>query len=221
MRHQIPPPARNSEAVRETVSGTPSGARISPQSDGGELLQTEHERCKLQTGCKLEPSENNNLGQFAVCSPQSANCLCKLALSPGKPTTYDPNPVCTQTPSINTTRGGADAAPLRVSDQSFQPTRSAAPVVKRIAFTTDPPVGTVLMVEGQRYELVGINDHVRQDGQPTRVLLWQTHCPDCAAAFIATSPLKAKSINRRCPRHHKKGRPVAGSSRRRRGGRRG
>lgn len=81
--------------------------------------------------------------------------------------------------------------------------------MNRVDFRKAPTLGTVLMVEGQRYELVEIEPYRRQDGQPTLLLHWRTHCPDCAMAFIVKTGLRQKAINRRCPKHHKPRVPVA------------
>ena len=82
-------------------------------------------------------------------------------------------------------------------------------VYHKIHFNRPPKLSSVLMVEGQRYELITIEPHVRQDGSRTSILHWQSHCPECGEAFIATSGLQGKNVNRRCTKHHKRGRPVA------------
>ena len=89
-------------------------------------------------------------------------------------------------------------------------------VTKTIDFGAAPPVGTVLMRDGQRYELVALQKHVRQDGRPTALLIWRSHCAECAAPFEATTALKTTgAINRRCPLHHMPGRAVTVSGRKR------
>lgn len=94
--------------------------------------------------------------------------------------------------------------------------RPQAHVTKTIDFGAAPPVGTVLMREGQRYELMTSRKHVRQDGRPTALLIWCSHCAECAAPFEVTTGLKnAGAINRRCALHHKPGRAVTESGRKR------
>jgi hypothetical protein len=94
--------------------------------------------------------------------------------------------------------------------------RSRTYVTKTIDFGAAPPVGTVLMRDGQKYELVNLQKHVRQDGRTTALLIWRTHCAECAAPFDVTTGLKTTgAINRRCPLHHKPGRAVAEAGRKR------
>jgi len=91
-------------------------------------------------------------------------------------------------------------------------------VVHRIAFVSRPEIGTVLMLEGQRYLLVDGTPHTRADGQPTLLLHWESHCPVCGVAFIVKTGLKAVAINRRCEKHHRMGVPVARGKKARQGG---
>src|SRR4029077_8453078 len=89
-------------------------------------------------------------------------------------------------------------------------------VTKTIDFGTAPSIGTVLMREGQRYELVALQKHVRQDGRPTALLVWRSHCAECAAAFEVTTALRTTgAINRRCRLHHMPGRAVTEAGRKR------
>ena len=92
-------------------------------------------------------------------------------------------------------------------------------VVHRIAFARCPEIGTVLMLEGQRYVLVDCTPHTKANGQPTFLLHWESHCPDCGATFLVKTGLKASAINRRCEQHHRMGVPVAKGSKAWRGGR--
>ena len=80
-----------------------------------------------------------------------------------------------------------------------------------VNFNISPPLGTVLMVQGQRYVLVGTEPFRRNDGTSTTLLKWASHCPVCADAFVASTPLKTRYISRRCPKHHRAGVPVARS----------
>lgn len=90
-------------------------------------------------------------------------------------------------------------------------------VARKIDFTTPPEIGTVLMREGQRYELLRQKPHVRKDGQPTILLVWRSHCADCGGVFeIMTGLISKGCINRRCPKHHSPGRAVTVASRIRR-----
>lgn len=93
-------------------------------------------------------------------------------------------------------------------------------VVHALEFACPPEIGTVLLREGQRYELLEVRPHVRRDGKPTWLLVWQSHCAECDRAFEVITGLKAPlgNINRRCPTHHSPGRAVsaAGAQRRNR-----
>lgn len=80
-----------------------------------------------------------------------------------------------------------------------------------VNFKTTPHRGTVIMLQGQRYELVATELYWRQDGHPAVLLCWQSHCPDCAAPFILKTGLRQRYLNRRCPKHHKSGVPVVRS----------
>ena len=80
-----------------------------------------------------------------------------------------------------------------------------------VNFQRTPRLGTVVMLQGQRYELVNTELYWRRDGQPTVLLHWQSHCPECAAAFLVKTGLQQRYLNRRCPKHHRSGVPVARS----------
>lgn len=89
-------------------------------------------------------------------------------------------------------------------------------VVRSIDFATPPVPGTVLMVEGQRYEVIRTEPHRRRDGSRTTLIVWRTHCAETGHPFELKTGLVAKSINRRCPEHKAPGRPVSSAGRRRR-----
>jgi len=79
-----------------------------------------------------------------------------------------------------------------------------------IDFALPPPVGTVLMLDQQAYELREARPASRNDGTSTMLLDWETSCPDCGTAFVVTTGLKTKSINRRCSACKRPDRPVKG-----------
>jgi hypothetical protein len=89
-------------------------------------------------------------------------------------------------------------------------------VVRSIAFSKPPTPGTVLMVEGQRYEVVRTEPHRRKNGRMTTLIVWQTWCAETGHPFQLTTPLTAKSINRRCPEHRSPGRAVSAAGKKRR-----
>ena len=86
-------------------------------------------------------------------------------------------------------------------------------VVKKIEFARPPELGTVLLVEGQRFEVVGLIPHRRRDDTPTTLINWGGHCAECGRVFTQTTGLIAKTPNRRCPAHHAPGVPVIKASR--------
>ncbi len=88
-------------------------------------------------------------------------------------------------------------------------------VVNRIAFRQAPALGTVLMVDAQRYVVVATRPHHRKDDTPTMLITWRSHCADCGQPFEVTTGLAAKAINRRCPAHHAPGRAVTAAARQR------
>jgi len=93
---------------------------------------------------------------------------------------------------------------------------SRSPLTNRIAFGAPPKPGTVLMRDGQRYELIACKDHVRKDGQPTSLLVWHSHCAECGEPFEVVTGLVARgAINRRCATHHSPGRVVSAAGKRR------
>ena len=77
-----------------------------------------------------------------------------------------------------------------------------------LQFPEPPPLGTVLLVGPQRYDLIGTEPYQRADGKGTTLLRWYTHCPDCKAPFTATSTLTVNALNRRCETHKSPGRRV-------------
>lgn len=66
------------------------------------------------------------------------------------------------------------------------------------------------MLDNQRYTLVGSADYTRADGQPSKLLTFESGCPDCGATFQVMSGLVAKSLTRRCEAHRASRRPVNG-----------
>ena len=88
-------------------------------------------------------------------------------------------------------------------------------VVNRLAFRQAPALGTVLMMDGQRYVVVATRPHRRKDGMPTMLVSWRSHCADCGQPFEVTTCLVAKAVNRRCPAHHAPGRAVTAAARQR------
>ena len=89
------------------------------------------------------------------------------------------------------------------------------PVVRKIAFVVPPILGTLLMVDGQRFEVIALVDHCRRDGMPTVLIRWASHCAECGQPFTQTTSMTAKNPNRRCPMHHAPGLPVTAEGQKR------
>jgi hypothetical protein len=79
-----------------------------------------------------------------------------------------------------------------------------------VEFAEPPEMGTVLSLDEQDYELVGITPHERADGAKTTLLVWDTTCPTCGDGFEVMSGLSTKGINRRCAGCRVAGKPVKG-----------
>jgi hypothetical protein len=86
-------------------------------------------------------------------------------------------------------------------------------VVHEISFTSFPKVGTILMREGQRYELIALEPHRRTDGKMTTLLVWETYCAETGHPFQTKTCMKTKAINRRCRQHSKPGIAVSKTGR--------
>lgn len=84
-----------------------------------------------------------------------------------------------------------------------------------VDFQNEPPIGTTLLVDGQRYELTSVKPHRCQDGSRTVLLDWCSRCPDCGRPFVVTTGLKGKYINRRCQAHRQPGKAVSAVGRQR------
>ena len=86
------------------------------------------------------------------------------------------------------------------------------PVPQSIDFDAVPFVGTVVMLKGQRYELVRLEPYIRKDGTLSTLLIWSSRCPVCDDPFEVKSALKGEP-NRRCPEHRSPGTKVSAVSR--------
>lgn len=81
-------------------------------------------------------------------------------------------------------------------------------VVRSINFRIIPPTGTTLMLEGQRYVMIGSTLHERSDGTRVPMIIWLSHCPRCGQPFECKTTLKARWPTRRCRQHRQPGRAV-------------
>ncbi len=65
-------------------------------------------------------------------------------------------------------------------------------------FPKDPHEGTTIFIRGQRNYFLRSQPHIRADGEPSRVLVWQSDCCGCNRRFEQTTPTAFSSFNRRC-----------------------
>ena len=85
----------------------------------------------------------------------------------------------------------------------------------RITFETEPADGFAIAIDGQRYEAIGVVEHVRLDGEPTRLVIWQSRCAECGARFEFKTSAHSLPQNRRCDEHRRPGVKVDPERRRR------
>jgi hypothetical protein len=69
------------------------------------------------------------------------------------------------------------------------------------------PVGTKVRIDGQEYELVRTEPHLWKTGA-TMSAIWTSHCADCGAPIVATTPLGSLGLRRRCEQHFAPGKRV-------------
>lgn len=80
-----------------------------------------------------------------------------------------------------------------------------------VSFTGEPPLGVIVRLDEQAFELVAAEPYTRQtDGMPSALLTWETACPVCGEPFRCASGMKVTSLTRRCERHRNKSKPVKG-----------
>ncbi|HKR17644.1 hypothetical protein [Rhizorhapis sp.] len=77
-------------------------------------------------------------------------------------------------------------------------------------FSEQPTVGTVILLDEQQYELVGVEPYRRRDGRKTELLVWATQCANCQSPFEVKTPLRTNGFSRRCAACRKPGKPVQG-----------
>lgn len=71
-------------------------------------------------------------------------------------------------------------------------------------------VGEIAVFRGQRYEVIGVRDHVRGDGSSVPVVDFKTSCPDCGSAFEVFTKLDFRDPRRRCDACKSPGKKVGG-----------
>ncbi len=69
--------------------------------------------------------------------------------------------------------------------------------------------GCEVTIDQQRFLCLSEANFVREDGTPSKLLIWQSACPLCGAPVIFATPSRGQTwFNRRCPDHRQPGRPV-------------
>jgi hypothetical protein len=72
-------------------------------------------------------------------------------------------------------------------------------------------IGATFQKKRQRYECVGLHDHVNRFGRKTSLVILESRCAECGALFrfMTTGTMaRRRDVNRRCERHKQPGRPV-------------
>lgn len=78
----------------------------------------------------------------------------------------------------------------------------------KYTFAKIPAIGLAVAANGQRYDLIGHEPHVRQDGVATTLLVWHAECATCGKGFVSRSPSHGMPEVRRCDEHKSPGRKV-------------
>lgn len=60
------------------------------------------------------------------------------------------------------------------------------------------PIGTILLLDDQRYDMVRYQPFECADGRIVQQMVWASTCPKCGDAFEAVSPGLGKMPRRRC-----------------------
>lgn len=70
-----------------------------------------------------------------------------------------------------------------------------------------PEIGDAIRHDGQGYLCVGHVDHVRRNGSPTLLAVWESDCAQCGERFNFCRPAFARAFipNRRCDQHRRPG----------------
>lgn len=193
--------------------------------------------CRLQTA-RRQIADNNYVKTKTYAKSLSAACrqnqsLCKLAKNPVFLRVTAILFVCTRIPTLTGVEGSHQRLRLvppslptsscshvpgpsthhHVITRKKEIAMSKPVVVRKINFANQPDIGTVLMKEGQRYEVIALEPHIRTDGTMTTLIVWQSHCAETGHPFEFRTGLKTKYINRRCKQHSKPGNAVAKAGR--------
>ncbi|WP_368416553.1 hypothetical protein [Falsiroseomonas sp.] len=67
-----------------------------------------------------------------------------------------------------------------------------------------PEIGSVALVQHQRFECVEIRPHVTRTGRDVELSIWIGRCADCGAPFDLVTPRRAGPVRvdrRRCAEH--------------------
>lgn len=78
----------------------------------------------------------------------------------------------------------------------------------QIGFAEIPPKGLSLDINGQRFDLVGIEDYTKADGTASNLLIWQAECSTCGQGFLSKSSAFRLPDVKRCDIHRQPGKPV-------------
>lgn len=108
----------------------------------------------------------------------------------------DPNSDCPASPNFSPKK----APPLYGGffGQNFGAPNFRPEAPQSIDFDEPPPVGTVVMFHGQRYEAIETEPYITKAGHEVTLIVWASHCARCAHPMTVKTTSKAKYVPRRC-----------------------
>ena len=74
----------------------------------------------------------------------------------------------------------------------------------RLTLPGRPVLGSIALVQHQRFECVEIRPHKTMDGRQIELTRWLSHCADCGAPFDLLAPRRNAPVRvdrRRCAEH--------------------
>lgn len=78
----------------------------------------------------------------------------------------------------------------------------------QIGFADTPPKGLAITINGQRFDLVDVEDYTSAAGNASQLLVWHAECSTCGQGFVTKSVTSRLPEGRRCDLHKSPGRRV-------------
>jgi hypothetical protein len=80
-----------------------------------------------------------------------------------------------------------------------------------VTFADEPPLGVIVRLDDQIFELVAAEPYTRKtDGAASWLITWESACPKCGEPFRCTSGRVVTTMTRRCGLHRMGSKPVKG-----------